>query len=372
MTNLIDTPSRRKKLAVRREPYWQKITTGRYLGFRRTESGGAWIARLRDDYGRQRYESLGDALSYDEAVEKAMQWFALAASVEDHHYRVKDAVDDYIDHLRVNNSETTSRDTRQRLDKHLTDKLSNTELTKIRTAQIKRWHQGLVRLSEDEEDVRRSRDGANKLLAKLKAALNLAFGSGLVATDREWRRVKPFRNAGAARTLFLTDEQVKRLLENTSGGFHALVKVAVLTGARYGELAAVHVRDFDPARGILALTGKTGPRECYLSNDTMTFLKQQARDKLPAALLFARDDGDQWGKSHQSRPMKAAIRAAKLPRDAVFYSLRHYHISKALLAGIPAQVIAENTGTSVRMLEQHYGKFLEQDRRAMLNKVALL
>jgi hypothetical protein len=53
------------------------------------------------------------------------------------------------------------------------------------------------------------------------------------------------------------------------------------------------------------------------------------------------------------------------------YAFRHYHISRALLAGIQAQVIAENCGTSVRMIEKHYGKFVGSDRRAMMNAMTL-
>jgi len=60
---------------------------------------------------------------------------------------------------------------------------------------------------------------------------------------------------------------------------------------------------------------------------------------------------------------------ADLPKGSVFYCLRHYHISKALLAGVPTQIIAENCGTSVKMIEQHYGKFMNSDRLQMLNKI---
>jgi integrase len=84
-----------------------------------------------------------------------------------------------------------------------------------------------------------------------------------------------------------------------------------------------------------------------------------------------RDDGEPWGKSHQHRPMRAAVKAAGLPSETVFYSLRHYYISRALLAGMNAQVIAENCGTSVRMIEKHYGKFTRADRRRMLDLVQL-
>jgi integrase len=374
--NSIDSPTKRNKLTPRREPYWQKITAGQYLGFRRTRTGGAWVARVRVE-GQQRYQALEvvDAWdnkdAYDNAHSKALEWFTTAATVEDHHYRVKDAVADYVEHLRVNNSEASAKDAESRMDNHLTDKLKDCQLTNLKTVQIKRWHQDLVRVSDDEEDVRKSKDGANKLLTKLKAALNLAFNNGLVATDREWRRVKPFKDVGGVRILFLTDKQVQRLLEHADGAFKNILEAAKLTGARYGELASVRVADLDTKHGTLLLDGKTGERLCYLSDEALAWFKQQAKAKLPKALLLPKDDGTEWGKSHQARPMKAAVKAAKLPRDTVFYSLRHYHISKALLAGVPAQVVAENCGTSIRMIEKHYGKFMAQDRRSFFNQVQL-
>ncbi len=119
------------------------------------------------------------------------------------------------------------------------------------------------------------------------------------------------------------------------------------------------------------MDGKTGERTCYLSDVALSWFKQQARDKLPKAVMLPRDDGEPWGKSHQHRPIKDAVKAAKLPSETVFYSLRHYHISKTLLAGVPVQVVAENCGTSVRMIEQHYGKFMPSDRRDFFNAVKL-
>ena len=370
--NSIDTPTKRNRLDPRREPYWQKIITGRYIGFRRTEGGGAWVARLTQDR-RSVYEALGgeDVLTYDQAVEKAIEWFAHATGVENHRYTVWDAVIDYRDHLKVNNSETAASDAHDRLNNHLTDKLKHTPITDLKTVQIKRWHQGLVRITDSAEDMRKSKDGANKLLTKLKAALNLAFNSGLAANDREWRRVKPFRDVGASSTLFLTDDQVKALLEVSTGGFRALLQAAVYTGARYGELTGLRAQDLSHEHGTLRLDGKTGERVCYLSDAALAWFKRQAKGKLPKAPLLPRDDGEPWGKSRQHRPMQQAVRAAKLPAETVFYSLRHYHISKVIAAGVPVQVVAENCGTSVRMIEKHYGKFLPQDRRDFFNRVAL-
>jgi len=53
----------RERLKARREPYWQRLYVGCYIGFRPSKAGGAgtWIARARDaDAGEYHFKSLGD------------------------------------------------------------------------------------------------------------------------------------------------------------------------------------------------------------------------------------------------------------------------------------------------------------------------
>ncbi len=370
----INTLNRRKQLKPRKAPYFHSIAKGKAIGFYRSADGGSWHARLRTPEGKQLHEPLGGDLDseFDDMADKAREWFERAVTLEDARYTVKQCVADYVAHLKVENSEDASRRVKQRLEKHLTPSLGKVELIKLTTRQLKTWRDGMVRVSSDPEQVRKSKDSANRILAQAKAAFNLAYRSGMINSDTAWKRVPAFRDVGEARKLFLTDKQVKRLLEHIEGGFHNLVRAAVLTGARYGELAAARVRDLDLAHGSLRLAGKTGTRHSYLADDGLAFFRALSRDKLPDAWLFAKDNGEPWGKSHQHRLMKDAVKAARLPRESVFYSLRHYYISKALLAGLPVQVIAENTGTSMRMIEKHYGKFMPKDRRRLLNQVVLM
>lgn len=369
----INTLNRRKQLKARTWPYWQPVAKGKAIGFHRTSLGGAWRARIRTPEGKQLFEVLGGDLEseYEDMLEKAEEWFERAVTLRDAKYTVKQCIADYVAHLKVENSEAASKGVKQRLEKHLEPTLGNVQLPKLTTRQLKNWHLGLVKTDDDPEVVRKSKDSANRILSQAKAAFNLAYRQGLVNSDTAWKRVSAFRDVGEARKLFLTDKQVKKLLGKTEGGLHRLIKAGILTGARYGELAAARVRDLDLSHGTLHLTGKTGSRDCYLSDDALKFFRELSKDKLPGAPLFLKDDGEQWGKSHQHRPIKEAVKAAKLPRETVFYSLRHYHISKALIAGLPVQVISENCGTSVRMIEKHYGKFMPKDRRRLLNQVAL-
>ena len=101
----------------------------------------------------------------------------------------------------------------------------------------------------------------------------------------------------------------------------------------------------------------------------MNLFKQQAKDKLPSAYLFLRADGYPWGKSHQHRPFRDACKIGKLPREFIPYSLRHYFISRALLAGVNVHALAKNVGTSPAMITKHYGKFIRADVREMLDRV---
>ena len=86
----------------------------------------------------------------------------------------------------------------------------------------------------------------------------------------------------------------------------------------------------------------------------------------PDAPLLPRDDGTTWKRSDQMRPMQEAVKRAKLPADTCLYTLRHTYASQALLAGMNMKLLAENMGTSIKMLELNYAKFLAASRRKLI------
>ena len=161
-------------------------------------------------------------------------------------YTVKNAIDDYDKHLEIEQGVNSAKDARQRLYKHALPSLGEIRLTKLTMHDVIKWRDSLVRISNDEEDIRKSKDGANRLLSIFKASLNLAYRKDIIGSDKAWRRVSAFKDVGAARKVFLTEKQIKRLYTGTYGSFHSLVKSALLTGARYGELARAKVEHFDP------------------------------------------------------------------------------------------------------------------------------
>ena len=204
---------------------------------------------------------------------------------------------------------------------------------------------------------RRRKSTSNRVLTILKSALNRLRQKHPNLDDRPWRDVKPYRNADGARTEILEVEEQRRLLEACPPGLKELVAGALLTGARYGELAAMRVGQVFPRTCSIRIEdSKTDrPRVIPLSNEGAAFFAKFIEGKRRTDLLFVRSDGTPWGKSLAFRPFRAACDAAKVPPIA-FHELRHSYASNLIMAGAELKAVAEALGhASTVMVEKHYG-----------------
>lgn len=360
-TSEINTPTKHRKLSKDTEPYWIKINNG----YRKALADGTWVAKsgsTRESIGRD------DVSSYGDALKPVIEGCDREDRSGNSHYTLDTCISDYCKKLALENSAATAEKTGSRVRLRLPISMLDADVKKITTRQFNEWHKGMVKAGDD-ETMRKSKVSANRAWSMLRAALNHAYSLGIVDTDREWSRVKPFKSASTTHALFLTDKQVRSLLEHCDKHFYTLCMAAVLTGARYMELGNAKVRDLDGK--TLTLSGKTGERITFLSTEGAKFLKKQAGSKLPDAPLLSAPNGGHWISNQQTRLMKAAIDRTKLPKETVFHSLRHYYISKAMIAGISVLAIAKNCGISVAMIEKHYGKFQPQDMNRLMDMVEL-
>lgn len=392
----LDTRSARVKLDARREPYWVVMSKGCALGYRKGADGGTWIARFRDDAGKQHYHSLGaadDAMdsdggglcqTYAEAQRQADQWFKLAArGFEDDAprsgpYTVKDALADYLEaYKRGHTTKGTGRAANRvqwSMDALINPTLGDLQVIKLTRRRIEQWHAGLAtaaprlrtsagkpqkfrEMDDNPESIRRRRSSANRVLTVLKAALNLAYHERKVASDDAWRSVKPFREADAARVRYLNDDEARRVVNGCTPDFRPLVQAALLTGCRYGELVALTVADYNADAGTVHVrVSKSGkPRHVVLTDEGRKFFESTTAGKAGNALVFTKADESRWGTSHQQRPFKAACEKAKVG-VLTFHELRHTYASRLVMAGAPLAVVAAQLGhTDTRMVEKHYG-----------------
>ncbi len=401
----IDSRSARQRLAPLREPYWRKIARGRYLGYRRALQGGSWIARYRDDAGRQHYRHLGaaddaldangsSALSFEQAQERAREWFIEldrdgVGDSRSGPYTVADCIGDYLDWVRQHRK--SYKHLKTYANAYILPKLGAVDTAKLTTPMIRRWHQQLAseppRLrtrrgsrqkhrAEDSNPVeaeRKRRLRANRHLVTLRAALSRAWLEGRIARNDAWTRVRPFPGVERPRSRFLNHDEARRLLNACPPDLRQLVRLGLLTGARYGELCALDVRDFQPDSGTLFVRdSKSGkPRHIVLNAEGVACAQQLATGRPLTAPLLSRADGSRWGRDHQFRPFKEAVRAARLDPTFTFHELRHTWASLTIMAGAPLLVVAQNLGhRDTRMVERHYGHLADSYVSEMIRKTA--
>jgi integrase len=402
----LSSKTARATLPVRAKPYCVNVAPKLALCYYRKPSGkpGRWAVRVetgRDEKNNpiRQYRAIALAddiasadgqivLSYPQArIAAAKRPAAMKAASR---LSVRDAIAAYIDALRASKGDKAADDAYSKLRRHVLcldpktgepvkacDGLGDLEVAALTLTQLQRWRDGMVRRDKDDPDAeRRSRDTANRVLSNLKAALNYIYNDDAngIATDKAWRALKGFKAVGGSRQDHFSEADVSRLIEKAreqENEFADLLEAGFYTGARYGELVVLDVRHFDAHRAQITIpSGKTGARFTTLTKEAVEFFKRIAKDKKPSDILLRRHDGARWGKSEQHRRMKEALKAADLPQTASFYALRHTHISRAIERGMPLTLIAENVGTSVKMIEKNYGKFIAQTRRDLVERYA--
>jgi integrase len=385
MGKRIDRVDVRTKLPLRRDPYWHRLAEGRYVGFRRMTKGspGTWLARA---YNGERYvyETLGDFdplpenERYDAARKAADEWFShLDKGGSTEPMSVKAACEAYVDNLKIENSEQAAEDAKGRFARLVySDPIAKVLLAKLTARHIADWKKRVLAAAEkeckSEDDRRRVRGSYNRNSVPLRAALNLAYARRDVASDHAWAaELKPLEGAGMRRTLYLDRDKRRRLVDSAGEEARPLFKALALMPMRPGELAELQVQDFDPQNGVLRPDGKTGERNVPLSREAVSHFKQCAKGKLPAAWLISRADGRQWDRFAWRDEMKLAAAAAKLPRATCAYTLRHSVITDLVTGGLDLFTVAKLAGTSVLMIEKHYGHLQREHARSALEKLAL-
>lgn len=231
----------RKKLTPGREPYWSRINTGEYIGYRKLINGeGTWITRWRDDEGKQLYQSLGGFEKYDQATKEADIWFDTnSKGINPRPVAVLEVCRDYIEHLRVFKGRSSAQDAEGRFDRLVFNvKFKDIQLNKLKATDVMHWLNDQVKgIDEDDlEDLRKAEDTANSNLTSLKDALNFAYKNQLMASDAGWKPVTRFPKVEKRREYFLTIEERRRLLNACKHDLKQLITALLLTAARPGEI----------------------------------------------------------------------------------------------------------------------------------------
>jgi integrase len=216
------------------------------------------------------------------------------------------ACDDYLNALE---GRKPTYITRKIIHAVITPALGAVSVEKLTRARIEQWlkhtaetprrkpRKGLK--ADDAEALRRRKDSANRYLTILRAALTRALADGKIAcSGLAWKSVKPFAQVDQRRTRFLSDDEARKIVEKCGADFGLLVRAALFSGCRYGELCRLLISDFDAGAGRLSVShSKSGkPRQVYLDPEAIQFFAAVGKKRRRNDFIFA-DGGKQWKKT---------------------------------------------------------------------------
>ena len=213
---------------------------------------------------------------------------------------------------------------------------------------------------------------ANRTLALLSKLFSLAMRWGY-RTDNPVRGVE--RNTEHKRHRYLAGPELARLAaalaEFPDVTAANAVRLALLTGARRGELLAARWEDFDLVVGVWAkpaATTKTKTLHRVALSDVALRLLIEMRRHAPADLwVFPARGG---GHLTDVREAWDALRAAADIPDVRLHDLRHTFASLSASSGASLPLIGAMLGHSSPTTTHRYAHLLDDPQRAAANKVA--
>jgi integrase len=219
----------------------------------------------------------------------------------------------------------------------------------------------------------------------LRQVLNRALAWGLLDYNPAKRGVSnPARHAKEKRP-FESWQQVEAVAAQLGPVYGPMVIFAAATGLRPSELFGLEQRDVDRTVGVVYVrrafaNGCIKHTKIRLSKRAVPLQAKalQALDRLPASdnpILFPNARGGRidfriFGRKHW-RP--AQIKAGIEPLRGL-YDLRHTYATFALRAGISVFAVSRFMGSSIAMIDRHYGHLAHDSREhavALLDALAL-
>jgi integrase len=209
----------------------------------------------------------------------------------------------------------------------------------------------------------------NRYMAALSGAFTWAIEHQLA--PKEWNGANPCRGirrmkGEGERLRFLDAAERGRLFAACKASkyprLYALVLMAMLTGARRGELLALTWRDVDLSRGVARLgRTKNGDRRTLgLLPQVVQALSPFASSD-PARFVFGSVRSRQKSPASIDTAWRAAVARAQI-RDFRFHDLRHCCASYLAQAGKPINVIADVLGHRKLDMTRRYAHLIVETK----------
>lgn len=189
----------------------------------------------------------------------------------------------------------------------------------------------------------------NRCVAVLRSALNRAIEWGKLHQGNPASKIKRLRENNES-LRFLTREEIERLYANCQGEILALVKFALGTGCRRGEIMDLTWQDVDLEQGKIHIrNSKSGKGRAIPMNQTVREVVLSLRKQPDRPQIFS-----SW-RYELRRQFEQALRRANI-KGASFHTLRHSFASHAVMRGIDIVTVSRLLGHSTIQMTMRYAK----------------
>ncbi|MEO1528489.1 MAG: site-specific integrase [Planctomycetota bacterium] len=206
------------------------------------------------------------------------------------------------------------------------------------------------------------------------ADLKQAFKWGVSEGHTERNPIAGMKEERGPGREFVIDRELHRKLFEETGSskyngravrsFRVVLTALWLSGCRPSEIRRVRVEDFDGKHWTIKkhkTRKKTKkPRKVFLCPCLQTLSKIAAAGR-ESGPLFQPRKGERWNYEDTRKRFDRLRKRTKTDAKCVMYSYRHSWITRAMLAGLDVATVASLAGTSIRMIDQHYGHLSQHE-----------
>jgi len=217
----------------------------------------------------------------------------------------------------------------------------------------------------------------NIALRTLVAAFNWAKGQGIISghcLQNSKAVVIRGRKRSRGQEAYIAMETWKKLIGRigaTNDGFADILRFLHGTGCRPAEAYNVEARYYHPADKCIIYSGQPGQDEYAWKNarrtgkDRVIFLSGELAEMVEARIkrypegpVFRTSRKSMWTQEAMSVNLRWYAKKLGITPAPTAYGFRHTYATDWLLNGGSIKVLADLIGTSVSMIERHYGHIM--------------
>jgi integrase len=332
---------------------------------RRPRDGRGWEARYRAPEGRQRSKVFGTKREADRFLARVDADQQRGEWVDPRLGRVR--FDEYTAnwmHSTTHWRPGTVANVESRLRRHILPAFGSHPLGRIQPVDVRAWIAEMTRTGLSASSV----VAAYRVFARIMRTAEI---DGYIVRTPCLGISLP-RETSHHEMHYLDHEQVALLAGSIDARYRALIYTAAYTGMRWGELAALQVRNVNLLRGNIDIVEastevnghlhvgptKTGARRAVSLPRFLGEMLSAHLERYPPVdgFLFTSAEGCPLRRNFYRRDFKPCVRAAGLPEDLRFHDLRHTCAALLIAQGAHPKEIQERLGHStIRLTFDRYG-----------------